>query len=144
VLSLRNADFLEIDAIEWHRQFDVFLNNDKWQLHLDADGCNDILEIIMYAGRPVVWALVRHDTAEVYSTVLGDLKDACDGILQLQQKECLQPSCAHVCWSITQMLRLVLLGVQPLCRLLVSRCGDQMENFPTTRSLRHLMELCIL
>jgi hypothetical protein len=65
-------------------------------LHLDADGCNGILEINMHAGRPVVWALVRHETTEVYSTILGDLKDACDGILQLRQKECLQPSCVLV------------------------------------------------
>jgi hypothetical protein len=98
VLSLCNADFLEINAIEWHRQFDIVSNNAKWHLHVDADGCNDILEINTHEGHHVVWALLRHETTltEVYSTILGDLKDACDGILQLRQKECLQPSCVLV------------------------------------------------
>jgi hypothetical protein len=96
VLSLCNADFSEINAFEWHRQLDIFLNNANLHMHLDAGGCNEVLKMNMYAGRPVVWALVRHETAQVYSTILGDLKDACDGILQLQHKECLRPSCVLV------------------------------------------------
>jgi hypothetical protein len=50
----------------------------------------------MNAGRPVVWALVRHETTEVFSTILGDLKAACDAILQLQRGDGLQPSCILV------------------------------------------------
>jgi hypothetical protein len=96
VLSLCNAHFLQVNAMDWHGQCNKFLNNAKLHMHLAADGCKYVLEITMYTGRPVVWALVRQETKEVYSTILGDLKSACDGILNLQQKDGLKPSCVLV------------------------------------------------
>jgi hypothetical protein len=53
-----------------------------------------ITGIIENAGRPVLWAVVRRETTEVYVTLLSDLKQACER--QMTQGEQFKPSCCLV------------------------------------------------
>lgn len=46
------------------------------------------------AGRPVIWAIVRHETSAVFTRILSDLKAACEAIMPGGAE--FRPSCTLV------------------------------------------------
>jgi hypothetical protein len=70
----------------------TFDNTNSYKSSATNDGTS--LWTNISAGSPVLWAMARHKRSDVYQTLLGDLKTACEGFMPTGRA--FKPSCILV------------------------------------------------